>query len=244
MATNRDRDESEGPALTYGFVWVAIFVVVAAYYIAKFVTNDFAGFHGPDDIALGAAIIGLATIVLVGFQIVLASRQISIAQRQTALAEEQTRIVKTQTEILIKQDEILNRTEMLTFHVFQDDADSDIIRVQAPPEGAAAAFDIFFVVRNEGRASCNRINVSVFIPTSSQAILGSTRHDQWTEAPIATIPILPTGILELKKYESHISVDVFRGERNSTVCKINVAAPDRRWIEAILAASIRAWNMA
>jgi hypothetical protein len=213
MPIDRDRDESEGegPALTYGFVWVAFFgAVLPAYYIVKFATHDFAGFDGPAYIGVGAFIIGFATMVLVCFQIILAHRQISIAQRQTALAEEQTRIVKTQTEILIKQDEILNRTETLTFHVIQDGADCNIIRYQAPQEGAAAAFDIFLIVRNEGRASCNRIYVSVFIPTSSEAILGSTQFDQWTEAPIVTIPI-PTGILELKKYESNISVDVFAG---------------------------------
>jgi hypothetical protein len=188
------------------------------------VTNDFAGFHGPDDIALGAAIIGLATIVLVGFQSVLASRQISISLRQTDIAEEQTRIAKTQTEILIKQDEILNRTEKLTFHVFQDGAFSDTIRYQAPQEGAAAAFDIFFAVRNEGLASCNRIYVSVFIPTSNQMALSSSGTDSWTEGPPVT-ESFPSGAIELSKYETQISVDVFAGRSIWRAARLSLAPP-------------------
>jgi hypothetical protein len=82
MAVDRDRDESEGAALTCCFVWVAFFVVVVAYYIAKFAAHDFAGFGGPEDIDLGALIIGLATMVLVGFQILLANGQVSISLRQ------------------------------------------------------------------------------------------------------------------------------------------------------------------
>jgi hypothetical protein len=190
---------SNEPDPNWGFVWVGVAVAIVTFYVTRSQTHDFKDFKPTDWLALDAAVVGVATIVLVGFQIV-------IALRQTALAKEQTELSLMQTKVLLRQDEIISRIEKLSLS-FNSDRDVDTLSILDVQNAGSQTIPLVLFVRNYGFATCREAYLSLYIDTALPIIFNDAPGYMWIRSPVRAVGPNAT----LHKYERTITYPIFPG---------------------------------